>query len=66
MNELMEIASKPASVHETDGSKLPQVHASNCLTAIFKTASLSQLEKKLGTYLPLCLQLAADNLRSEM
>lgn len=66
MAKLMEIGSMPAAVSETDGSNLPQVHALNCLTAIFKTSYLSHAEKKLETYIPHCLQLAADCLKSEV
>lgn len=66
MAKLMEISSMPAAVSETDGSNLPQVHALNSMTAIFKTSYLSHSEKKLETYIPLCLQLAADCLKSNM
>ena len=66
MSKLMEIGSTPAAVSETDGSSLPQVHALNSLTAILKTSYLSHLEKKLETYIPPCLQLAADCLKSEV
>lgn len=66
MAKLMEIGSIPAAVSEADGSNLPQVHALNSLTAIFKTSYLSHAEKKLETYIPLCLQLAADCLKSEV
>ena len=66
MTKLMDIGSTQAIVSETDGSNLPQVHALNSLTAIFKTSYLSHSEKKLETYIPQCLQLAADCLKSEM
>ncbi|SPO02760.1 uncharacterized protein DNG_05435 [Cephalotrichum gorgonifer] len=66
LSRLMEIATMPAEVTETDGSNLPQVHALNSLTAIFKTSYLSHFEKKLEKYIPLCLQLAADCLKSKV
>lgn len=66
ITKLMEIGSTPVAVSEADGSNLPQVHALNCLTAIFKTSYLSHSEKKLESYIPLCLQLAADCLKSEV
>lgn len=66
MAKLMEIGSTPAAVSEADGSNLPQVHALNSLTAIFKTSYLSYSEKKLEKYIPLCLQLAADCLKADV
>lgn len=66
MAKLMEIGSMPAAVSEADGSNVPQVHALNSLTMIFKTSYLSHAEKKLEMYIPLCLQLAADCLKSEV
>lgn len=66
MEELMKIGATPAAVSEADGSNLPQVHALNSLTGIFKTSYLSHFERKLERYLPLCLPLAADCLRSQM
>ena len=66
MTQLMEIGSSPAMQSETDGSNVPQVHALNSLTAIFKTSYLSHSERKLEAYIPHCLQLAADCLKSEV
>lgn len=66
MEDLTEIARRPAGLHAADGSRLPQVHASNCLNSIFKASSLQHLEKKLDGYIPICFQLAADNMRSEV
>ncbi|MBE3046535.1 hypothetical protein IMZ48_29205 [Candidatus Bathyarchaeota archaeon] len=66
MTKLMEIGGTPVAESETDGCPLPQVHALNSLTAIFKTSYLSHIEKKLERYIPLCLQLAADCLKSEV
>ncbi|KAK7742126.1 hypothetical protein SLS53_004712 [Cytospora paraplurivora] len=63
MRTLQEIAGKPASVTETDGSNLPQVHAFNCLKEIFKN---SLLGKKAEFYLPECLRLATDSLKAEV
>ncbi|KAG5970089.1 hypothetical protein E4U58_000744 [Claviceps cyperi] len=66
MKTLMEIASKEARVSETDGSNLPQVHAFNCLKDIFKNSLLTSLGNQSESYLPLCLELAASGLRSEV
>lgn len=60
---LVRIAEKTARISETDGSKLPQVHALNCLKDIFKAAGLS---RKAEAYLPTVLQLATNSLRSEV
>ncbi|CAK7270737.1 hypothetical protein SEPCBS57363_004254 [Sporothrix epigloea] len=45
-----------------DGSRLPQVHALNCLRDVFRSSLLSKRAEKL---LPECLQLAANSLQSE-
>lgn len=66
MEKLMEIASIEAYVSETDGSKLPQVHAYNCLKDIFKNSLLTSMGNKSEKYLPQCLELAASGLRSEV
>ncbi|KAF3769930.1 hypothetical protein M406DRAFT_246934 [Cryphonectria parasitica EP155] len=63
MNKLQEISAIPASVSETDGSNLPQVHAFNCLKEVFKSSLLS---KNAEVYLPQCLQLATNSLKSEV
>ncbi|KAI1502258.1 putative death-receptor fusion protein-domain-containing protein [Biscogniauxia marginata] len=62
-SKLQEVAWQPAFVSETDGSKLPQVHALNCLKDIFKTSFLSSIAEP---YLTNCLQLAANSLKSEV
>jgi hypothetical protein len=61
--DLADIAKRPARVVETDGSKLPQVHALNCLRGIFRSSLLS---KKAESYLPPTLELAAESLKSEV
>ena len=66
MEKLMSIASKTATVSETDGSNLPQVHAYNCLKDIFRNSFLTALGNKSEKYLPQCLELAASGLRSEV
>ena len=58
-----EIAQQPALVLQTDGSRLPQVHAFNCLRDVFRSSLLSKRAERL---LPECLQLAANSLRSEV
>lgn len=63
MSELRDIAQKPAHVSETDGSNLPQVHATNCIKDIFKSSMLS---RRAEPYLTDCLQLAANSLKSEV
>ncbi|KAH8198105.1 hypothetical protein TruAng_007726 [Truncatella angustata] len=63
MQKLQEIAKQPASITETDGSNVPQVHATNCIKDIFKSSMLS---KRAEPYLTDCLQLAANSLKSEV
>ncbi|KAK6208186.1 hypothetical protein LQW54_007094 [Pestalotiopsis sp. IQ-011] len=63
LSELRDIAQKPAHVSETDGSNLPQVHATNCIKDIFKSSMLS---RRAEPYLTDCLQLAASSLKSEV
>ncbi|KAG6364892.1 hypothetical protein INS49_006496 [Diaporthe citri] len=63
MRTLEEIAQRPASVSETDGSNLPQVHAFNSLKEVFKSSLLS---KKVERYLPECLELATNSLKAEV
>ncbi|RYP50459.1 hypothetical protein DL768_004051 [Monosporascus sp. mg162] len=63
MRQLREIAERPARIAETDGSRLPQVHALNCLKDVFKSSALS---KRAEAYLTDCLQLAANSLKSEV
>ncbi|RYP07269.1 hypothetical protein DL764_002584 [Monosporascus ibericus] len=63
MQQLREIAKRPARIAETDGSNLPQVHALNCLKDVFKSSALS---KRAEVYLTDCLQLAANGLKSEV
>ena len=66
MARLMEIAQTEARVSETDGSNLPQVHAYNCLKDIFKNSLLASQGNKVERFLPQCLELAANGLRSEV
>ncbi|KAF5018056.1 hypothetical protein F66182_9980 [Fusarium sp. NRRL 66182] len=66
MSELMGIASQEARVTETDGSNLPQVHAYNCLKEIFKSSYLTAMGNKSEKFLPQCLELAANGLKSEL
>ncbi|EKJ75089.1 hypothetical protein NXS19_011936 [Fusarium pseudograminearum] len=66
MSELMAIASQEARVTETDGSNLPQVHAYNCLKEIFKSSFLTSIGNKSEKFLPQCLELAANGLKSEL
>lgn len=66
MEKLMEISSMEALVRETDGSNLPQVHAFNCLKDIFRNSLLTSIGNKSESYLPQCLELAANGLRSEV
>ncbi|KAJ3529859.1 hypothetical protein NM208_g9572 [Fusarium decemcellulare] len=66
MAKLMEIASQGARASETDGSNLPQVHAYNCLKEIFKNSYLTAIGNKSEKFLPQCLELAANGLKSEL
>lgn len=66
VERLMAIAATPAHTSETDGSKLPQVHAFNCLKEIYKNSLLASTGNKSEKYLPQCLELAANGLRSEV
>lgn len=66
MLKLMEIASVEARTSETDGSNLPQVHAFNCMKDIFKSSYLTAAGNKAEKYLPDCLELAANGLKSEL
>lgn len=66
MDRLIGIASTEARPSETDGSKLPQVHAYNCLKDIFKNSLLTSMGNKSEKYLPQCLELAASGLKSEI
>ncbi|KAK1995222.1 hypothetical protein LX36DRAFT_640230 [Colletotrichum falcatum] len=65
IEELVTIAQKPAYNHESDGSKLPQVHALNCLKDMFKSSFITQLGKS-APHIPRCLELAASSLKSEV
>ncbi|KAK6207536.1 HEAT repeat protein [Colletotrichum tabaci] len=65
IEELVTIAQKPAYNSESDGSKLPQVHALNCLKDIFKSSFITQLGKS-APHIPQCLELAASSLKSEV
>ncbi|WYZ40214.1 hypothetical protein EsH8_IV_000555 [Colletotrichum jinshuiense] len=65
IEELVAIAQKPAFNSESDGSKLPQVHALNCLKDMFKSSFITQLGKS-APHIPQCLELAASSLKSEV
>ncbi|EFQ24898.1 uncharacterized protein GLRG_00042 [Colletotrichum graminicola M1.001] len=65
IEELVTIAQKPAYNSESDGSKLPQVHALNCLKDMFKSSFITQLGKS-APHIPGCLELAASSLKSEV
>ncbi|OHE95630.1 hypothetical protein CORC01_09062 [Colletotrichum orchidophilum] len=65
IEELVAIARKPAFNSESDGSKLPQVHALNCLKDMFKSSFITQLGKS-APHIPQCLDLAAGSLKSEV
>ncbi|CAM1505583.1 Fc.00g112200.m01.CDS01 [Cosmosporella sp. VM-42] len=66
MRRLMEISNIEARSVETDGSNLPQVHAYNCLKDIFKSSYLASIGNPSEKYLPECLELAANGLKSEL
>lgn len=66
VEELMSIASIPAMNTEASIAQLPQVHAFNCLKEIYKNALLASAGNKSEKYLPACLELAANGLRSEV
>ena len=59
---LQELAKRPVIASSQDESRLPQVHAMNCLKEIFKS---STLVKEREEYIPECLQLAATSLKSK-
>ncbi|KAF4824014.1 hypotheticall protein [Colletotrichum tropicale] len=65
ISELVAIAQKPAYVSEIDDTKLPQVHALNCLKDMFKSSFITQLGKS-APHIPQCLELAAGSLKSEV
>ncbi|KAK1987233.1 putative death-receptor fusion protein-domain-containing protein [Colletotrichum cereale] len=65
IEELVTIAQKPAYNSESDGSKLPQVHALNCLKDMFKSSFITQLGKS-APHIPRCLEVAASSLKSEV
>ncbi|KAF9875574.1 hypothetical protein CkaCkLH20_06955 [Colletotrichum karsti] len=65
IEELVAIARKEARVSETDDTKLPQVHALNCLKDMFKSSFITQLGKS-APHIPQCLELAAGSLKSEV
>ena len=66
INKLIQIASIEEHASETDGSSLPQVHAHNCLKEIFKSSLLASIGNKSESFLPQCLELAANSLRAEV
>jgi hypothetical protein len=66
LERLMTIAATPVQTTETDGSQLPQVHAFNCLKEIYKNSLLASTGNKSEKYLPQCLELAANGLKSEV
>ena len=66
MEKLMEIAAMKSYVSDKEVTSLPQVHAFNCLKAIFKNSLLTSMGNKAERYLTKCLELAASALRSEV
>lgn len=66
MDELMKISQMQARISAKDETSLPQVHAHNCLREIFKSSVLTLLGNKSEKYLPTCLELAANSLKSEV
>ena len=63
LDSLEEIARKPTDSKEKEDSTTPQVHAMNCLRAVFRSSLLS---KRAERYFPRFLELASNNLRSDM
>lgn len=63
MKELIEIASTPAQSTNIEESRLPQVHALNCIKEIFTTSRLSVASE---AYTGQGLELAAKTLNSNM
>ena len=63
MNELKVLARRPVKLSKLDKTKLPQVHAMNCLKEIFKSSTLG---KRSERHIADCLRIAADSLNSEM
>ena len=65
LDDLIEIAQRPASTTQADGIALPQVHALNCLKAIFHSSAISRLGNP-DEYLPRCFELAATCMKSSV
>ncbi|KIN07335.1 hypothetical protein OIDMADRAFT_108260 [Oidiodendron maius Zn] len=63
ITELVSLAKKQVQLSIKEETSLPQVHAMNCLKEIFKSSALGN---KTEPYIAECLQLAADNLTSEV
>lgn len=66
MARLMDVAGQEARITETDETNLPQVHAYNCLKEIFKSSYLASIGTNSEKYLPQCVELAANGLKSEL
>lgn len=63
LDSLEEIARRPVHAEVQNGSGVPQVHAMNCLRAVFRSSLLS---KRAEPYFPRFLQLASGHLRSDV
>ena len=63
MENLAEIGCRPARMATTDGSSLPQVHALNCLRGVLRN---SVFNRQAEVHISMCLQLAANSMKSEM
>lgn len=63
MTDLTFLATQPVRLSKTDVTTLSQVHALNCLKEIFKSSTLG---KRAVEYIPVCFQIAADSLSSEL
>ncbi len=60
--DLTTIARLPVAATITQESSLPQAHAMNCMKDILKSTRLGEESER---YIPHCVRLAADSLRSE-
>ncbi len=63
MRKLMVLARAPVIDIGKDEVRLPQVHAMNSLTDVFKSATLG---KKADSYITECFQVAADSMKSNI
>ena len=63
MDDLRSIASSEGQNLNVESSRLPQVHALNCLREIFISTKLG---KSVEDYVAECMDLAASRLESQM